>query len=191
MIPKIELNADDALRRIAELARGLQNDEPARAQIGELAVLSTKARFGTSTSPSGEAWKPLSETTIGIFLSKLTKGYYKRIGKDASGNILYGDELNKRGEKRLANRKPLVGESRRLSTQIFYNLVTGAVEIGSPLEYAGVQNFGQPKGASGSMSNGSPIPWGDIPARQFLGVSDQDGRDFVSVYELYIAGLVR
>ncbi len=180
MIPKIELSADDALRRLGELARGLQNDEPARAQIGELAVLSTKARFGTSTSPTGEAWKPLSPTTIARYISGFGKSNFKKRGG-----------LNKRGETRLANRKPLVGESRRLSTQIFYNLVTGAVEIGSPLEYSAVQNFGQPKGASGSMANGSPIPWGDIPARQFLGVSDQDGRDFVSVYELYISGLIR
>ena len=37
--------------------------------------------------------------------------------------------------------------------------------------------FGAEKGAFGATSRGTPIPWGDIPARPFLGLSadDRDG----------------
>ncbi len=51
------------------------------------------------------------------------------------------------------------------------------MEIGSPSIYAGTHQFGAAKGAFGSTSKGAPIPWGDIPARPFLGLSDADEAD--------------
>lgn len=68
----------------------------------------------------------------------------------------------------------LRGKSKALGDLIHYELDgTKAVEIGSNMEYAAVQQFGQPKGASGSW-RGAPIPWGDIPQRPFVGVSQED-----------------
>ena len=49
-----------------------------------------------------------------------------------------------------------------------------SVEIGSNMPYSAVMQFGAKRGAFGQSSNGSPIPWGDIPARPFLGISSQD-----------------
>jgi phage gpG-like protein len=40
--------------------------------------------------------------------------------------------------------------------------------------YAAVQQFGAAKGAFGRTSRGAPIPWGNIPARPFLGISAED-----------------
>ena len=58
------------------------------------------------------------------------------------------------------------------------NIVTRAsrdsVEVGSPRIYAGTHQFGAEKGAFGSTGRGSPIPWGGIPARPFLGLSADD-----------------
>ena len=48
------------------------------------------------------------------------------------------------------------------------------VEVGSPLIYAGTHQFGAARGSFGSTAKGAPIPWGDIPARPFLGVSNDD-----------------
>jgi phage virion morphogenesis protein len=46
----------------------------------------------------------------------------------------------------------------------------------STMEYAAVQQFGAEQGLFGVGENsGLPIPFGDIPARPFLGVSDDDG----------------
>jgi len=69
----------------------------------------------------------------------------------------------------------LRGKSKALGDTIHYQLDgTRAVEVGSNMIYAAVQQFGQPKGASGRTKRGAPIPWGDIPPRPFVGVSQED-----------------
>ena len=57
---------------------------------------------------------------------------------------------------------------------LVYQARRDRVEVGSPLIYAGTHQFGAARGAFGSTAKGAPIPWGDIPARPFLGVSDDD-----------------
>lgn len=61
-----------------------------------------------------------------------------------------------------------------------------AVLVGSSLVYAAVQQLGQKKGASGRTRRGAPIPWGDIPARPFIGVSDNDRRDIEETFAHYL-----
>ena len=60
------------------------------------------------------------------------------------------------------------------------------VVAGSPLIYAGTQQFGAEKGSFGSTAKGAPIPWGDIPAREFLGLSDADGDDLADILHDYL-----
>lgn len=77
---------------------------------------------------------------------------------------------------RKGHSKPLKGKTNALRDSIRYELQGSgkAVSVGSPLVYAAVQQFGARKGQFGTMRNGAPIPWGDIPARPFLGRSDAD-----------------
>jgi len=72
--------------------------------------------------------------------------------------------------ERKGHAKPLIGESRRLGVEISYLVLDDGVEIGSPMEYAGVQQFG----AKARSFSGGKSPWGDIPARPFLGLSGDD-----------------
>ena len=65
-------------------------------------------------------------------------------------------------------------EDGNLSGQLAYRAAPDEVMLGSPLVYAGTFHFGAKKGAYGSTSRGSPIPWGDIPARPFVGLSGDD-----------------
>lgn len=44
---------------------------------------------------------------------------------------------------------------------------------GTNLVYAPTQQFGAERGEFGSTKRGAPIPWGDIPARPFLGASEE------------------
>ena len=77
------------------------------------------------------------------------------------------------------------GDLQRL---IRYQLLgANVLEVGTNRKYAAVQQFGQPKGASGRTRRGAPIPWGDIPARPFIGLSDQDADDAVRVLRSYLA----
>jgi len=56
-----------------------------------------------------------------------------------------------------------------------------SVEVGSPYIYAGTHQFGAERGAFGATRRGSPIPWGDIPARPFLGLSDADRNEIEDI----------
>lgn len=58
---------------------------------------------------------------------------------------------------------------------------------GTNLVYATTHHFGAKKGAFGTGKKGSfPIPWGDIPARPFLGVSAETQGDIVKVLHRHI-----
>ena len=70
--------------------------------------------------------------------------------------------------------KPLIGESKSLSSQIFYEAFPDRVEWGSPMIYAAMQQFGGSKSAF-------PNLWGDIPARPFLGLSEEDEVNLVEI----------
>lgn len=78
-------------------------------------------------------------------------------------------------------KKPLIGEGKALSTQISYRVAADAVYIGSPMKYAATQQFGAKKGALGTSRRGGPLPWGDIPARPFLGISAEDRKTIEAI----------
>ncbi len=77
--------------------------------------------------------------------------------------------------------KPLIGELGALSTQINAQVSGNSVTIGSPLEYAAMQQFGGKKSEF-------PNLWGDIPARPFLGTSDEDEVEILNIIEDHISG---
>ena len=53
------------------------------------------------------------------------------------------------------------------------------LEVGSPMEYAAMQQFG------GTRTE-FPHLWGDIPARPFLGVSEDDKREILDILVDYL-----
>ena len=85
---------------------------------------------------------------------------------------------------RKGHAKPLIGESRSLSTLIVKQFAgQNTLLVGSNMEYAAVQQFGAGKGQFGRTRRGAPIPWGDIPPRPFIGLSDQDREKALTVLE--------
>jgi len=83
--------------------------------------------------------------------------------------------------ERKGHARALLGESGRLSHEIVYQVSKDRLEVGSPLVYAAVHQFGARKGQFGTSKKGRPIPWGDIPARPFLGISREDEADIVAI----------
>lgn len=88
--------------------------------------------------------------------------------------------------------KPLIGESHRLGNEITYALDgDGAgVSIGSNLIYAATQQFGADQGAFGRSKRGGPIPWGNIPARPFLGLADDDATAVLDIVQEHLESLI-
>ena len=151
----IEVSVDgseEMLSALDRLSRELSNPRSLMQEIGEGLLASTKARFKDSVGPDGSAWIPKSAATMDAYRAR-------------------GDTVSFR---------PLRGPSGRLAGEIAYTIgINGRfVEIGSNQIYAGVMQHGARRGAFGQSDNGSPIPWGDIPARPFLGLSAKD-EDFI------------
>jgi phage virion morphogenesis protein len=55
---------------------------------------------------------------------------------------------------------------------ITYEAEPERIIIGSNMVYAPIHQFGAKKGEFGTTKHGRPIPFGDIPARPFLGIND-------------------
>ena len=81
--------------------------------------------------------------------------------------------------KRKKGNKPLIGDLSLLSQQIYYELDANGLRIGSTREYAAMQHFGGTKSQY-------PNLWGDIQARPFLGVSDDDDQMIVNTVSEYL-----
>ncbi len=62
--------------------------------------------------------------------------------------------------------------SGRLAASITSDSDSTSAVAGTNVVYAALQQFGAKRGAFGRTGRGAPIPWGDVPARPFLGVSD-------------------
>mgnify|MGYP000942949112 CR=1 FL=1 len=155
----------DALRQVAGR---LGDPAPALKAIGETLAESTRRRFETSTGPDGQRWPSNSPVTILQYLGAY-KGSYTKTSK-----------ISANGSGRAISKRPLIGETKSLSSTIDWTVSGDSVLIGSPMVYAAVQQFGAKARQFGSA------PWGDIPARPFLGVSDDDRRAILDLFSDFL-----
>jgi len=77
-------------------------------------------------------------------------------------------------EKRKGHGRVLEGETNELSKQFSYSAASDSVEWGSLMVYAAMQNFGGTKAEF-------PHLWGDIPGREFIGLSDDDEDEVLAI----------
>lgn len=150
---RFELEQDQITPRLQDLSRLLADLTPVMQEIGEQMVTTTKARFAAGEAPDGTKWAPKAQATL--------------------------DSYARRGQR--IDIRPLFGETGMLASQIFYEAAADSVEIGSNLIYAAAQQFGAAQGAFGADKAGHPIPWGTIPSRPFLGVSESDETTIIQI----------
>jgi phage virion morphogenesis protein len=157
------------LEALESLSGNALNVIPALRDIGEHLTETTKRRFDTGTAPDGSKWPANSEATILGYLGSYKGGSYTKAGK-----------LSAKGIGRVSSKRPLIGETRSLMSTINPQLRgNDALEIGSPLIYSAMQQFG---GRKSEFSN----LWGDIPARPFLGLSEEDERSILDIVAGYM-----
>lgn len=146
---KTVLHTGEVTAAIKRAIEQLEDMTPIFRDVRDYMVRATRKRFTEGKDPDGKAWAPKSEATL---------ARYKRLG--------YG-ELP----------KALIGPGRRLSREIKGSADRNGAVIGSSLIYSRVMQEGALKGEFGlKMNRGRvvPIPWGRIPARRWLGISDAD-----------------
>lgn len=85
----------------------------------------------------------------------------------------------------LANKEPNPGKvlqrSGDLARQITYQVQGNDLLWGTDRIYGATHQFGAKRGQFGQGRRGGPIPWGDIAAREFLGVSDADANGIIEL----------
>lgn len=176
---RIELDDEATQAAFARLVQAGSQLRPLMQEIGEFLSETTKQRFQTSTAPDGSRWAPNTEVTYIRLLERYKSSFSKKTGK-----------ITASGSRRAASKKPLIGETGSLSTTINYRAGSDFVEIGSSMEYAAVQQFGARQGEFGTTRRGAPIPWGDIPARPFLGLSADDKAFITLAARRYLSNAV-
>ena len=139
-----------AIEHLSGLVDAINDPSPLLAELGEYGLRSTRARFKTQTAPDGTAWAALQP-------------WYQKDKRRNKNRIL---TLN--GYLRGQMTWQLVGDR--------------TVEIGSNLPYAAVHQFGatiKPRAAKVLMFRGHVAKSVTIPARPYLGLSDEDRSEIV------------
>lgn len=170
---KVEIDDKQVLAALNRLLETGADMTPAMQDIGEYLVTSTRQRFQDGVAPDGTPWAPNSQTTYLLYLDKFGSSFGKKTGR-----------LTKTGANRAAGKKPGLGETKQLSTKIHARATAHSVEVGSALEYAGTFHFGAKK----HSFTGGKTPWGDIPARPFLGLSEDDKAMVLDILQEHLEG---
>lgn len=157
---EITFNNDEFSPALQRLAAGLLDMTPVMRDIAEGWLENTKVRMLRGEQPDGEPFAPRSPVTLERY---------------AAMGFRFGPV-------------PLF-KSGWMRKQLFYEAGPDSVRIGTNEPQSAVMQFGAKKGASGTNARGQPIPWGDIPARPFLGVSAEDETMIIADLEEWLEGL--
>ena len=132
---------------------------------------------------AGADLRPVMED-IGEYLLRTTRDRFDaEEGPDGTPWAPLSATTRRRKRK---NAGKILTEEGRLRGNLAYEADSDSVTVGTPSIYGGVHQFGAEKGAFGRTSKGGPIPWGDIPARPFLGLSDADEDEIVALIADYL-----
>lgn len=168
----LEINDAQISAAFASLQAALTDMSQPMDEIGQTMVLSTKSRMQQGISPDGTPFAPRSAVTL----------------------ARYAAEGKKYGPKPLW----LTGTMRQ---NIAHAATADSVSWGSNAIQAVLMHFGAEQGEFGArmgMTKPSekrarsqqyfmPIPWGRIPARPFVGQSDQDRTDTTDILAEWLA----
>lgn len=166
------VTTDQITKALAGLVAAYDDLEPLYQDFGEFMLESTKQNFVAGTSPDGTPWAPKSMATM--------EAYRRSEAKAANGPV---------------PTRPLIGVSKALSTTISYEVDPQGVNWGSNQIYAAVMQMGAQAGQFGARigkdKNGRDffmsIPWGDIPARPFLGIGPDDETGLMEIIEEFLS----
>ena len=156
---QIEIDTSEVRGAIRRAIETLEDMTPIYTDIGEYLIEAHRQRFIKGADPDGNPWAPKSAVTL---------ERYRRRGYGFLG-------------------QPLIGPSKSLSRMILRFVSKDGVVIGSNMIYAAVMQEGAAKGAFGKTSRGAPIPFGNIPARRWLGLSSEDEAKIVKIVDLHLA----
>ena len=174
----IELTNRSGLDYLQGLLERAQDMATVLKEIGSDMQESAIQRFSTTTAPDGTPWAPNSATTL--------LNYSQRFARNKNGT------MKPAGVRAMGAKKPGTDSGDLANHSISFQIKShNEVAIGSTRIYAGTFHYGAKSGEFGfgvyATRNGSfPLPWGDIPARPFLGASEDDKANIVRLVQSYL-----
>lgn len=174
----IELSDRSGLDYLHGLVERAGNMQPVLKEIGVDMQESAIQRFSTTTAPDGTPWARNSAVTL--------LNYSQRFARNKNGT------LKPDGVRAMGAKKPGTVEGTLANHSISFQVKSESeVSIGSSMPYAGTFHYGAQSGEFGMAGyktrNGIfPIPWGNIPARPFLGASEDDKANIVRLVQSYL-----
>jgi phage virion morphogenesis protein len=159
----IEIDDRELKEALGKLISKCGDASLALRDIGEYLLLSHDKRWDREVSPDGVPWAELSPVTLAR-KQKLRPGA-------PMGKLVFREYLR----------------------HLHYQVTGNSLELGTDRVYGAAQQFGMPRGYAGrgryrTRKGSFPIPWGDIPARPFLGVSEEDRGEILDILGRYLAG---
>lgn len=166
-----ELDDDQARARLAALAARMENMAGFYKNVGEYMTEEAIPRnFASESAPDGTPWASLSQ---------ITRDRRKKAGISTS---------------------TILRATGRMAAGINYQATDDQLLVGSPAPQAAVMHFGAAQGQFGAkMGRTKPsekrgksqdyfmhLPWGDIPARPFLGFSVADEQEVIHIAEAWL-----
>lgn len=170
----------NAMQAMAALRRRGERTLPLMQVIAQDLENSTKLRFKDGRDPNGVPWAPI---TLAAKLSRARRLASK------SGQTLRTMNVAKL-RAFLGPAQPL-RDIGLLADSITSRATNDYAEVGTNVVYAKTHQFGARQGQYGRTKRGAPIPWGNVPARPFLGLSDADRQLIVERVESFILGAMR
>ena len=160
---KIEINYDnrEVLDALNRLGRAGRDLTPAMRDVAQALESAVEDSFESEQSPAGDPWADLSPHT------KIRRAKNKRW----PGKILQADG--------------------RLAGSITSRYDSSSAEAGTNLAYAKTHQSGAKRGEFGSTKRGHPIPFGDIPARPFLGRSEDLDEEILDALNRHFVDALR
>ena len=158
---KIEYDGHEVVEALNRLGRASHDLTPAMRDIAAALEDVAAKSFESEQSPSGDPWVDLSQHT------KIRRAKKKKW----PGQILQVDG--------------------RLAGSITSRYNSATAEAGTNLVYAATHQFGAEQGEFGSTGSGLPIPFGDIPARSFLGISQDLEEEILDILNRHIEDALR
>lgn len=148
----MELDDAGLGRRLADLVERLDRPIGFYKGVGEhLTEIAIPRNFDSESAPDGTPWAVLSPVTIAR--------------REAKGQTPI----------------TILRATGKMSAEIVSQASDDQLVVGSPAPQAAVMQFGAAKGAFGANANGNPVPWGNIPARPFLGLSAEDEAEIIHI----------
>lgn len=179
---RLTFTVDDAQAR-AMLARlGESGTEDLMPRLGEYLQRSTQERFKTQTAPDGTPWAPLQARYAQR--KKYAKGKILTLRGHLRGGIHHqvtgATEVEVGSNTKYAAIHQLGGsiDQNAQSRQVRYRSVAGRVLFAGKKHTRGVTERWVTRGAYTV----------DIPARPFLGISNEDEREIRSIISHWVAG---